>query len=210
MWHVLHSQFSIQWHGLALGSYSSYFGRFSQSGQDNLPLTQAQTHFLLTTISSRFVLILSSSTRFWLSRSVCEIVCSERSILSLIIFVSVVASYYCILFLMEREQKCKVKIFEQYAGHKERDTTLQISVKRVSLKRGVHISRVLGRPLQMLQSLVVTIRQSRIDNCFNSFITGRHNIYLYPFYGNIQFQKIMNFFFLLNAKTNQQKLNMKI
>lgn len=73
--------------------------------QDNLPLTQAQTHFQLTTISSRFEIILSSSTRFWLSRSVCEIVCSERGILSLITFVSVVASYYCILFLMERENR---------------------------------------------------------------------------------------------------------
>ena len=116
MFYIRSFQYS-RWHGLALGSYSPfqafpYFGRFSQSGQDNLPLTQAQTHFQLTTISSRFVLILSSSTRFWLSRSVCEIVCSERSILSLITFVSVVASYYCILFLMEREQKCKVKIFE--------------------------------------------------------------------------------------------------
>ena len=65
MFYIRSFQYS-RWHGLALGSYSPfqafpYFGRFSQSGQDNLPLTQAQTHFLLTTISSRFVLILSSS-----------------------------------------------------------------------------------------------------------------------------------------------------
>ena len=65
-----------------LASFS--FSRISQPEkleQDSVSLTQVQTHFQLSTISSRFVLILSSSTRFWLSRNVFKIDCNELSIL---------------------------------------------------------------------------------------------------------------------------------